>query len=78
MVPYTKKSASGDLNLAQICIVMEFQETDLDKVLKHKIDFGPKHVIKILYYTLLSMSFLHHANIIHRDIKPANILVDVS
>ena len=54
---------------------MEYQDTDLDKVLKHKIDFGPKHVIKVLYYTLLSMSFMHNINIIHRDIKPANILV---
>lgn len=54
---------------------MEYQETDLDKVLKHKIEFGPKHVIKIIYYTLLSLSFMHNANVIHRDIKPANILV---
>ena len=57
---------------------MEFQETDVDKLLKVKIDFKSKHLIKILYYTLLSLSFMHFSNIVHRDIKPANILLTSS
>ena len=70
-----KSDQLGDINTTQIAIVMEFQETDLDKLLKVKIEFKAKHLIKILYYTLLSISFIHFSNIVHRDIKPANILL---
>ena len=54
---------------------MEFIDTDLDQLLKHKIDFSEHHLIKIVYNSLCAMSFLHLANIIHRDVKPANILI---
>ena len=66
------------MDLSQLGIVMEFQETDLDKLLKVKIEFKEKHLIKILYYTLLSICFLHQCNIVHRDIKPANVLLTSS
>lgn len=57
---------------------MEYQETDLDKLLKVKIEFKEKHLIKILYYTLLSICFIHQSNVVHRDIKPANVLLTSS
>ena len=54
---------------------MEFVETDLDLLLKHKIDFSEHHLLKIVYNTLIALSFMHKANVMHRDIKPANILI---
>jgi serine/threonine protein kinase len=63
------------LDLSQICLVMEFFDTDLDQLLKHKIDFSEHHLIKIVYNSLCSMAFLHLSNLIHRDVKPANILI---
>lgn len=63
------------LDLSQICLVMEFIDTDLDQLLKHKIEFTEHHMIKIIYNSLCAMAFLHLSNIIHRDVKPANILI---
>lgn len=54
---------------------MEFIETDLDLLLKHKIDFNEHHLLKIIYNILIALSFMHQANIMHRDIKPANVLI---
>ena len=63
------------LDLSQICLVMEFIDTDLDQLLKHKIDFSEHHLVKIVYNSLCAIAFLHLSNIIHRDVKPANILI---
>ena len=54
---------------------MEFVDTDLNEILKHKIDFSEQHLLKILYTALCSLCFIHEANVIHRDIKPENIYV---
>lgn len=61
--------------LSTICVVMEFIDTDLDQIFKHKIDFGENHMIKITYSTLCSIAFCHEANVMHRDLKSANILL---
>ena len=63
------------MDLSQICIVMEFIETDFDQLLKNIIDFSEHHLLKLVYNALMSVSFIHQANIMHRDIKPANILL---
>lgn len=63
------------MDLSQICIVMEFIETDFDQLLKNRIDFSEHHLLKLVYNALMSVSFIHQANIMHRDIKPANILL---
>jgi len=62
-------------HLSTICVVMEYIDTDLDQIFKHKIDFGENHMIKICYSTLCSIAFCHEANIMHRDLKSANILL---
>lgn len=62
-------------DLSQICLVMEYIDTDLDQLLKHKIDFSEHHLLKIVYNSLCALSFIHFANILHRDVKPANILL---
>lgn len=55
---------------------MEYIETDLDQILKHKIDFSEHHMLKIIYSSLCSLSFVHETNIMHRDLKSANILLN--
>ena len=62
-------------HLKSICIVMEFVDTDLDQILKHKIDFSEHHLMKVVYSSLCALCFLHEANIMHRDLKSANILI---
>ena len=62
-------------DLSQICLVMEFVETDLDQLLKNKINFTEHHLKKIVYNTLCALAYLHINNVMHRDLKPANILL---
>ena len=65
-------------NLNSFCIVMEFVDTDLDQILKHKIEFSERHLLKVLYSLLCSLWFIHECNVIHRDLKSANVLVSAS
>ena len=58
-----------------ICLVLEYLDTDLDNLLKSKESFSEPHLIKIIYNMLCSISFIHKSNVMHRDIKCANILV---
>ena len=44
-------------------------------LLRNNIIFTENIVLKIIYSSLCSLSFLHEANVLHRDIKSANILV---
>ena len=62
-------------DLSQICLVTEYFNSDLDQLLKHPINFSAQHMLKVLYGTLCSLSFIHLTNVIHRDVKPANILI---
>jgi mitogen-activated protein kinase 1/3 len=46
--------------------------------MKHQIGFSEHHLIKVIYNSLLAMSFIHLSNVMHRDIKPANILLNAN
>ena len=70
-----KRADIVNLDLMNICLVIEFIDTDLDSLLKHKIDFNENHLTKLLYNTLCSLAFIHMCNVMHRDLKPANILI---
>ena len=63
------------MNLSQICVVMSLMDSDLDQLLKHKIEFSEAHLLRIIYNTLTSLQFMHEANVMHRDLKSANILI---
>jgi len=58
-----------------LCIVFEFVDTDLAKLIASKQYFTTLHVEHMLHQLLLGLKFMHSANVAHRDIKPANILV---
>lgn len=70
-----KMDTGSSENINQICIVMEFMESDVNELLKFKINFSEQHLIKIIYSSLCSIAFIHEANIVHRDLKSANILI---
>lgn len=72
---FDHRNAKEQADLSQICLVMEYIDTDLDQLLKHKIDFKEHHMLKIVYNCLCAIAFLHLCNVIHRDVKPANILI---
>ena len=65
-----------EIELNQICIVMDLMENDLNQMLKSDINFSQSHLIRIVYNSLCSLSFLHEANVMHRDIKPSNIIIN--
>ena len=55
---------------------MEYNGQDLDQLLKEKTNINERNLVRIVYNTLCSLSYMHINNILHRDLKPANILVD--
>jgi len=61
--------------LNSICFVIEYVDTDIDTLLRNKIIVTENVILKIIYSSLCSLSFLHEANVLHRDIKSANILI---
>jgi serine/threonine protein kinase len=69
------KSLNMDSDHVSLCMVLDYLDTDLDKILKRRVEFKEKHVIKITYNLLLSLAFIHKCNVVHRDLKCANILV---
>ena len=68
-------STPDPVNLNEICLVMEFLESDLDQLLKCRIAFNETHLLKIIYHTVCALAFLHEANVMHRDLKSSNILI---
>ena len=54
---------------------MDFMDTDLDQILKHKLEFKEHHMVKVAYTALCSLCFLHESNVVHRDLKSANLLI---
>lgn len=61
-----------------VCMVMEYIQSDLNVLLKNKIDFNERQLLKIIYNSLLGISFIHFTSVIHRDIKPGNLLLTSS
>ena len=59
-------------------MVMEYIQSDLNVLLKNKIDFNERQLLKIIYNALLGISFVHFTNTVHRDIKPGNLLLTAS
>ena len=58
-----------------ICIVLEYFDSDMDWLLKMQISFSENHLLKLIYNSLCSLAFIHMCNVMHRDLKPANILL---
>ena len=57
---------------------MEYLESDLDHLLKCKIEFNEAYMVKIIYHSLCSLAFLHEASVMHRDLKSSNILISAN
>ena len=58
-----------------VCLVFDYVETDLHKILHSDQALGMDHVVFIIYQLLMAVAYSHKRGIIHRDMKPANILI---
>ena len=72
------KSCQSDGGLSHLFLVMEYIESDFQKLLDHTEaeNLSEEHLTHLLYNLICSVKFVHSAGLMHRDIKPANILVD--
>jgi serine/threonine protein kinase len=65
-------------DFADIYLIMELMDTDLNQIIKSNQTLLRDHVIYFLYQTLLGLKHIHDCGILHRDLKPANLLVNAN
>ena len=56
-------------------IVLEFCDSDLQKLLDEKGKFSSSEILFILEGLNKPFKYIHNNNLIHRDIKPENIMI---
>ena len=56
-------------------IVLEFCDSDLQKLLKEKGKFSSSEILSIMEGLNKPFRYMHNNNLIHRDIKPENIMI---
>lgn len=59
----------------EICLALEYCETDLQKQLSCQPLLQPSQVKSLMCQLLSGLAELHSAGFVHRDLKPANILI---
>ncbi|KAL0488993.1 mitogen-activated protein kinase [Acrasis kona] len=59
-----------------IYFVTELMEADLRDILCSDQTLTEEHIQYFLFQLLLSVNYMHSANVLHRDIKPENILIN--
>lgn len=73
---YLEKQTSIPRNMGNLYLVLEFIDTDLNKILRSNQYLTQEHIMYLFYQLMDGLAFIHSSKVIHRDLKPANLLVN--
>jgi serine/threonine protein kinase len=70
---------SGDNSqLDEVYVVLQFMQTDLQKIIYSKNELTDVHSSLFLFQILSGLKYMHACGVMHRDLKPSNLLLNAN
>ena len=54
-----KRPSAGAVDISQICLVMEYMDSDMHLLLQRRMDYAEEHLMFTVYNSLCALAFMH-------------------